>query len=139
MLTKSFYGSEDRGLLNRLSAELPGIVRWALGGLADLESVGRFTETDAGLEIQREMADLGNPLRVFLDERCVLDRAAFTFIQDLFEEFLVWADGTEHFKINRERFKRDFEDAVESGTLKYAKRHVGAKSAWGFWGVRIAS
>ena len=43
---KSFVGREDRGLVERLLAELPGINRWALDGLRRLRANGRFTETD---------------------------------------------------------------------------------------------
>jgi putative DNA primase/helicase len=32
-LTQSFFGREDRGLEDRLRAELPGILLWALAGL----------------------------------------------------------------------------------------------------------
>lgn len=41
-LQKSWYGNEDTTLLNRLRKELPGILQWALQGLARLQKRGKF-------------------------------------------------------------------------------------------------
>ena len=41
-MTRSFYGSEDHGLLDRLLAELPGIFAWALAGCRSLAERGRL-------------------------------------------------------------------------------------------------
>ena len=42
-MTESFLGREDRTLDDRLRAELPGILAWALEGLDRLLRNGRFT------------------------------------------------------------------------------------------------
>jgi P4 family phage/plasmid primase-like protien len=44
--TQSFQGKEDKDLLDKLIAELPGIANWALEGLARLRSQG-FTANEA--------------------------------------------------------------------------------------------
>ncbi|OEV19699.1 hypothetical protein AN219_27705, partial [Streptomyces nanshensis] len=43
-MTASWLGREDTTLTGKLAAEMPGILNWALDGLARLERNGRITE-----------------------------------------------------------------------------------------------
>ncbi len=42
--TESFYGREDQGLFDRLVAELPGILLWAMEGWRRLRERGHFVQ-----------------------------------------------------------------------------------------------
>ena len=75
--TRSFLGREDPDLTNKLLTELPGILNWALAGLARLRARGRFEQpTSAEAEIA-ELEDLASPVSVFLRECCLLPRGDF--------------------------------------------------------------
>jgi phage/plasmid-associated DNA primase len=65
-MTESFDGKEDHGLKDRLVAEAPGILRWALEGLDRLRERGRFVQPKSGLEDYRELAALNNPMSEFV-------------------------------------------------------------------------
>jgi putative DNA primase/helicase len=64
----SFHGREDRRLERTLLAELPGILVWALEGLARLNHRGRFTEPKACTVIKSRLLNLSEPVRGFRDE-----------------------------------------------------------------------
>jgi len=71
-LTRSFYGEEDTELTDKLIAELPGILNWALDGLDRLRARGRFIQPESGKERIQELEDLSSPVGVFVRERCVV-------------------------------------------------------------------
>ena len=64
--TKSWLGREDHGLKDRLTLELPGILNWALTGLARLRTRGSFTRPESGLQLIRQMNDLSSPVGAFV-------------------------------------------------------------------------
>ena len=69
----SFKGREDRQLAAKLIRdELPGILVWALEGLARLRERGHFVEPPESVKIKDELLRLANPVRSFLDERCII-------------------------------------------------------------------
>jgi putative DNA primase/helicase len=66
----SFFGREDRGLENKLRAELPGILNWALDGLMRLRERGRFEPPQSSLDTFQHMEDLSSPVGAFVREKC---------------------------------------------------------------------
>lgn len=85
-LKRSHADNPDTALGRKLAAELPGILRWALEGLHDLEVAGNFTTPDTMAGVSEMLSDLSQPVAVFLDdhegyevtgspEDCVLLRA----------------------------------------------------------------
>src|SRR5579862_4244927 len=74
----SFLGREDRELTNKegtgkLQQELPGILNWSLDGLDSLRKRGRFVEPQASVESKFRMLYASEPVRGFVEEKCVLD------------------------------------------------------------------
>ncbi|MGH7174897.1 MAG: primase-like DNA-binding domain-containing protein, partial [Minisyncoccia bacterium] len=72
----SFIGREDRGLTEKLLTELPGILNWALDGLARLRARGRFEEPAVSLEAKTRMLYQSDPVRGFIEECCVIEPGA---------------------------------------------------------------
>ncbi len=70
-LTQSWYGKEDTALTDRLLAELPAILLWAIVGWKRLRDRGHFIQPDAGRELIDELADLASPVGAFVRERCL--------------------------------------------------------------------
>ncbi|MFH9953301.1 phage/plasmid primase, P4 family [Streptomyces roseolus] len=69
-MTVSWLGREDTGLTDKLAAEMPGILNWALEGLARLERTGRITEPRSSQEAVMTMQDTASPTSAFVRERC---------------------------------------------------------------------
>lgn len=73
----SFLGREDRQLTNRqgtgkLQQELPGILNWALEGLARLRERGRFPDCPESDSAKIRMLHMSQPIRGFVEEKCEL-------------------------------------------------------------------
>src|SRR5690606_16152596 len=69
-LTRSWLGREDTTLGPRLLAELPGILNWALDGLAMLSMTGRLLEPTSSAGAMADLSDAVSPMSVFLRECC---------------------------------------------------------------------
>lgn len=88
----SFAGNPNPNLKKELSEEIPGILQWSIDGLKSLRGVkGHFTEAKEGLTEKKEIKEDMFPLAAFVNEVCVLDRSEFTFIDDIYNSYRIWA------------------------------------------------
>lgn len=129
--TESFLGREDRMLMKRLLGELPGISRWALGGLRDLDKEGRFSETAAGRAMQHQMIQESSFVRVFVDDNCTLSPEAKVPNDDLYAQYAIWATQQGMPVLNSIRFGRELLDAfpgiVTNGSFRDSGKVVRGK------------
>lgn len=91
-LTRSFLGREDPGLTDKLLAELPGILAWAIEGWRRLQARGHFVPAPSGAEMVVEMLRQGSPIRSFVDDCCVLDGDAWVPKVDLYGAYRSWCE-----------------------------------------------
>ncbi|MBV9022499.1 MAG: NTP-binding protein [Streptomycetaceae bacterium] len=90
--TISWLGREDPTLLDRLVAEMPGILNWALEGLARLESTRRITEPASSREAVTTMQDTASPTSAFVRERCTTGAACSVTVDILWAAWREWAE-----------------------------------------------
>ncbi|MEU0037464.1 phage/plasmid primase, P4 family [Streptomyces sp. NPDC006333] len=88
----SWLGKEDPTLTDRLTAEMPGILNWALDGLARLQRNGRITQPPSSREAITTMQDTASPTSAFVRERCTTGPACTVAVDDLWS---VWREWTE--------------------------------------------
>lgn len=86
--TRSFLGSEDTGLSDRIASEMPGLFMWALEGLRRLRARGRFIQPSSGRVDLQELRDLASPIGVFLREECVMDPDSRVPKRELYDAYL---------------------------------------------------
>lgn len=91
--TQSFYGREDHGLFDRLKAELPGILLWAIEGWRRLRARGRFAQPATGHELIEDMESLSSPVGAYVREKCVLGPAYRVAVSELYHEWKLWCDS----------------------------------------------
>lgn len=86
------FSREDRdeNLENKLKAELPGILRWAVAGLCRLRSQGKFTQPEAVTSVTECYRLEADPIRAFVKE--FLERRDEGLIpkDDVYECFREW-------------------------------------------------
>lgn len=133
--TKSFYGSEDLGLAARLVDELPLIARWALDGLRDLNTQGRFSETGRGLELQRSVAQDASPVARFVEECCEVGRVKDKK-DNLWAEYKAWADDENVYAGTKSSFFANL-NAAFPGKFKVVRTRSGASRVQEIHGVRF--
>ncbi|MCA6094011.1 phage/plasmid primase, P4 family [Streptomyces sp. SCA3-4] len=91
-MTVSWLGREDPTLFGRLVAEMPGILNWALDGLARLEAKGRITEPACSREAVTTMQDTASPTSAFIRERCTTGPACSIPVDTLWAVWREWAE-----------------------------------------------
>ena len=85
----------DRELDEKLRADMPGIVRWALEGARRLiEQKGQFTTVNQSDELLAQLRHENNPLAVFMDEATVAEDGAWLSMTALRKEYKSWSTDT---------------------------------------------
>lgn len=92
-MTVSWLGKEDTALTDKLAAELPGILNWALLGLARLERDGRITQPRSSLDSITTMQDTASPTSAFVRDRCDTGPDCSVPVDVLWEMWKDWAEG----------------------------------------------
>jgi putative DNA primase/helicase len=88
--TQSFVGREDETLTDALLAELPGILNWALAGLAQLRTARRFAQPSSSAGLVQRWVDLVNPMAAFLRQECVIAPVAEIDKEQLWQAWRDW-------------------------------------------------
>ncbi|MFI1032291.1 phage/plasmid primase, P4 family [Streptomyces sp. NPDC020951] len=88
----SWLGKEDTTLTDRLAAEMPGILNWALDGLARLQRTGRITEPKSSREAVTTMQDTASPTSAFIRERCTTKPTCSVPVDTLWNVWREWAE-----------------------------------------------
>lgn len=111
--TRSFYGREDTGLFDRLTRELPGILRWAIDGWDRLRCRGRFIQPRSAGDLVAVMDELASPISAFLEDRCVLDPRDSVPVAALYEAWRSWCQEHGRDAVGDEQsFGRDLHAAI---------------------------
>ena len=102
LFRNSYAGSEDTKLESKLTAELPGIFNWAIGGLSRLRKNGRFTIPAASREVTDDFARLSSPIRAFIEDCCKAAPTAMVNTDDLWQAWTKWCRENGHVPGSRE-------------------------------------
>lgn len=133
---ETFLGREDKGLLDKLQAELPGILDWSIEGWHRLQERGAFVQPESGKESVRLLEDMGSPISAFVDEHCKVGADCKVPTRALFEAYREWANANGHEHGGTERsFGRDLQSALPN-----VERHkVGPRRAraWHYIGIEL--
>ena len=112
-LRRSFYGTEDHGLTERLLAELPRILNWAMDGRDRHAARGHFVQPASPRQAIEALEDLGSPIGAFLRGQCIVDPGRCVEFGRLFNAWKAWCDdqGRDH-PGTVQAFGRDLRAAV---------------------------
>jgi putative DNA primase/helicase len=103
---RSFYGTEDVGLTNRLLGELPGIFNWALVGRERLYKRGFFVQPAGSADAVEEMTKLNSPITEFMDVCCEVGHD-FSESKDLvFAAYKKWCFKNDRKATNKVQFSK---------------------------------
>lgn len=124
---QSFYGREDSSLTEKLLGELPGILNWALDGLARLSGRGCFTQPESGMTEAEHSRRLSDPVGAFLEDWCQLGPGESITLDHLFLKYQDWclSEGRTKDSTTKEIFARDLRGKVPD--LVAERRQVNGK------------
>lgn len=113
-MTKSFYGQEDAGLTEKLLAELPGILLWAVEGWKRLRARGRFVQPETGKSLIHDMEALASPVGEFVRDCCVLGPSEETPRDEMYSAWRRWCAKHGKQETEQATFGRDLRASVTS-------------------------
>jgi putative DNA primase/helicase len=118
-MTQSFFGREDLDLTEKLIAELPGILLWALQGWVRLHQHGRFTQPASAESAVQAMEDLTSPVGAFVRECCDVKPGQRAWVDDLYSAWKSWCEREGRSAVTtRQTFGRDLGAAVPGITRR---------------------
>jgi putative DNA primase/helicase len=132
---QSFYGREDVSLTDKLLAELPGILNWALAGLQRLDGRGRFTEPDSGQAEAEAVRRLSDPIGAFIEDWCELGPDRNITLDTLFTRYKNWceSEGRTKDSTTKEIFSRDLRSKLDSLVVK--RQRMNGKQTQILYGI----
>ncbi|MFF6977381.1 phage/plasmid primase, P4 family [Streptomyces sp. NPDC008343] len=116
-MTVSWLGKEDPTLFDRLVAEMPGILNWALEGIARLQRTGRITEPASSREAVTTMQDTASPTSAFVRERCTTGPTCTVPVDALWTVWREWAEDNNVRPGTKQVFGRNLLSVVPQLTL----------------------
>src|SRR6266508_3749769 len=93
-------------------SELPGILNWALDGIARLREQRHFTEPSSSREAIRDLEDLASPISAFVRDRCRVAPDQAVGIDHLWAAWKGWCDDQSQRPGTKQTFGRDLRAAV---------------------------
>jgi putative DNA primase/helicase len=95
---------QDPDLVSKLKAELPGILNWALDGLARLRQQSRFTRASIAEAALKEYQDESQPEKVFFAEHAEANLAGEIATAALFANYKEWCKNNNYFAVDERTF-----------------------------------
>jgi putative DNA primase/helicase len=110
----------DLHLTDKLKLEAPGILKWALKGLADWQEDG-LREPSVVYNATQEYRSEQDVLAHFLNTRCILEKDAKSKARDLYMLYKGWAEATGEHVMNERAFSNALKErGFEQGNRKSA-------------------
>lgn len=125
-LVNSWLGKEDKDLSAKLAAELPGILNWALDGLARLDEHLRFTETTPSDDAVITMLDQASPISAFVRDCCDTGAGHEVPVDDIFTAWKLWCDDNGRRAGNKQTFGKAL-NAARPGIRRVQPREDDAR------------
>ena len=93
---QSFAGREDRSLAERIKAEMPGILNWALVGWENLNDYGGFVTPPSSEDLLKEAEETFSPINAFLAECCDEDASYKVPVNDVWKAWQEWSKSSKY-------------------------------------------
>ncbi len=93
---RSLAGREDLALETKLKAEAPGILNWALGGLFDLLTHGRFILPEKSRAILDNYRRMVSAVVAFLEDLCEVGPEHSIRCDELYAAWRIWTEQNGH-------------------------------------------
>lgn len=139
-LKKSFAHKIDPRLYDdKLSPELPGILKWAVEGMRALEREGRFTLSENAQAARNEFEMGNNPVLAFLEDCCEMEPEALTAKTTIGNAYRIWAAENSERVLTEREFARQLRAAGVNVTRSSLKVQLDGKRVNAYGGVRLKS
>lgn len=135
--SQSFFGREDPKLTDKLIVELPGILNWALDGLAMLHERGSFIQPAAGTAAVDELIRKTTPILGFVADTIAYDTGRWISKDALYDCYKTWcSDEGMRFTLQKNAFFCELYANTDGRLAAYSPR-VGTGRVKAVRGARM--
>ena len=120
---------QDPHLVEKLKAELSGILNWGLVGLFQLLNRGAILEPSSSVALREEYRRACNPARVFLDERLHCVPTGSVSKREVYQEYRSFCLGGGYKPLNEAHFAREVYRLFRDRVTSTRKRSPGRREA----------
>jgi putative DNA primase/helicase len=131
----------DPHLERTISAELPGVLAWALEGLRSLDALdGVFTVPKVARATRREMTETFSPITAFLAECCALDAegadgSLSCEATALYAVYRRWSEDSGQHAVSSLRFGRELKAALQGRIERTRTRRPDRSQVYVYRGI----
>lgn len=134
---QSFYGREDLELGDKLKAELPGILLWAIDGWRRLQARGKFVQPASSAAMMRHFELMSSPVKGFVVDRCILDPQATVTKDALYQMYKHWQETEgKSYSLDKQAFANKLYAAFP-GVITDGRPSFEGERIYVFRGVRL--
>lgn len=134
---QTFMGREDLDLGDKLKAELPGVLLWAIEGWRRLKGRGKFVQPASSAAMMRHFELMSSPVKGFIEDRCVLDPQATVAKDALYQAYKYWQETEgKSYSLDKQSFANKLYAAFP-GIIKDGRPSVEGERVRVFRGVRL--
>jgi P4 family phage/plasmid primase-like protien len=128
---------QDVHLVDKLTAELPGIFNWAIEGLRRLRCRGRFTDPALCREALETYRTESNPARAFLQECVVAKPDGVVECDDLRQRQRMWCEEHGYRPLNAAQFGHEVRRVFPTVVRKKVPSLDGGTRVWAYLGIDL--
>src|SRR6266853_4141325 len=125
-------GKKDETLPEKLRAEAPGILRWAIEGLEEYHKHG-LMDPEIVTKATEEYRGAEDMISRFLEECCEVSAAHDAPARKLYERYKEWAEDMKEYVLK----ERKFAEGMQEHDRKSKQKSVGGKMNRVYEGLRI--
>jgi len=133
----SFFGREDRALTEKLKAELPGILNWALDGLDTIRVKGDIEEPAESKVSKLRLIYKSDPIHGFIAEHCELDADDLTDRHVFYDAYVRYCKETGSHPVAMKDLTTKLEELFPIKNARRRTAKSGGKQDWFYFGVRF--
>lgn len=134
-MTRSFYGSEDVHLFDKLRSELPGILHWAIEGYQRLKKRGHFVNPESSDDMLQDMADSASPISEFVRIHCDVDPEFEVERAQIYSEWKLWCTNNGYNPGSISTFGSNLNAVIP--TLSTKRLRIGESRPRAYVGVQL--
>jgi putative DNA primase/helicase len=130
---------QDPELERKLDAELPGILNWALDGLARLRNKKRFSQPAASLALKTELSEEGSPVKKFIAD-CLIVGNGKVATNTVYERWVTWCSANQYTPDNHPAGSpRAFGKLLSSALPQLQRKHGAGKQreTYYYYGIEL--
>jgi putative DNA primase/helicase len=137
-MTRSFFGQEDIHLTDKLVAELPGIMNWALDRWDALMKRGHLVQPKSGKAMAEALLLAASNIRSFVEEKCEVGPDYRIECQALLQACQSWNESRRlRFTLEVNQFSRQLKEAYPQVGTERPRDTDDEKRPRYFAGIRL--